>query len=66
MTRERGLAAADRSGIAGELVEHLTASGRNKGCSRVEVVEPLAYAEPALWKRIGFASRGRTLSRAIG
>jgi hypothetical protein len=58
--------AADRLRVAGEIVEHLAASARNKGCTRVEVAEPLASAEPALWKRIGFASRGRTLSRAAG
>jgi hypothetical protein len=32
----------------------------------VEVSEPLASAEPSLWKRLGFASRGRTLGRTIG
>jgi ribosomal protein S18 acetylase RimI-like enzyme len=57
---------ADRQLIADHLVEHLAASARNKGCTRVEVAEPLASAEPALWKRVGFASRGPTLSRAIG
>jgi ribosomal protein S18 acetylase RimI-like enzyme len=57
---------ADRRLIADHLVEHLATSARNKGCTRVEVAEPLASAEPALWKRVGFASRGRTLSRAIG
>jgi ribosomal protein S18 acetylase RimI-like enzyme len=57
---------ADRRTIADQLVEHLASSARNKGCTRVEVAEPLASAEPALWKRVGFASRGRTLSRAIG
>jgi ribosomal protein S18 acetylase RimI-like enzyme len=57
---------ADRQLIADRLVEHLAASARNKGCTRVEVAEPLASAEPALWKRVGFASRGPTLSRAIG
>jgi ribosomal protein S18 acetylase RimI-like enzyme len=57
---------ADRQLIADHLVEHLAASARNKGCTRIEVAEPLASAEPALWKRVGFASRGATLSRAIG
>jgi N-acetylglutamate synthase-like GNAT family acetyltransferase len=57
---------ADRQTIIDHLVEHLVASARNKGCARVEVAEPLASAEPALWKRVGFASRGPTLSRAIG
>ena len=46
------------------LVEHLATSARNKGCTRVEVSEPLASAEPSLWKRLRFASRGRTLGRA--
>jgi len=57
---------ADRLRVAGEIVEHLAVSARNKGCTRVEVGEPLASAEPALWKRAGFASRGRTLSRTAG
>ena len=57
---------ADRRHVADQLVEHLAASARNKGCTRVEVAEPLASAEPALWKRTGFASKGRALSRAIG
>jgi predicted N-acetyltransferase YhbS len=57
------LAPAERRRMADELVEHLAASARNKGCTRVEVAEPLASAEPSLWKRLGFASRGRTLGR---
>jgi predicted N-acetyltransferase YhbS len=60
------LAAAERRRIADDIVEHLAASARNKGCTRVEVSEPLASAEPSLWKRLGFASRGRTLGRIIG
>ena len=65
-TEREELAAAERRIVAGDLVEHLAASARNKGCTRVEVSEPLASAEPSLWKRLGFASRGRTLRRAIG
>lgn len=60
------LAAAERRTIADAIVEHLATSARNKGCTRVEVSEPLASAEPSLWKRLGFASRGRTLGRSIG
>ena len=60
------LDASDRRGIADAIVEHLATSARNKGCTRVEVSEPLASAEPLLWKRLGFASRGRTLGRDIG
>lgn len=60
------LDAADRRRTADELVEHLAASAKNKGCTCVEVSEPLASAEPSLWKRHRFASRGRTLGRAIG
>ena len=63
---ETTLAAAERRRIADELVEHLATSARNKGCTRVEVSEPLASAEPSLWKRLGFASRGRTLGRTLG
>lgn len=64
---ERGseLKDADRGRIADELVAQLSASARNKGCTRVEVAEPLASAEPSLWKRQGFASRGRTLGRQL-
>jgi hypothetical protein len=60
------LPAAERRTVADELVEHLAASARNKGCTRVEVSEPLATAEPSLWKRHRFASRGRTLGRSLG
>lgn len=60
------LTAADRRQIADELVEHLVGSARNKGCTRVEVSEPLATAERSLWKRHEFASRGRSLGRDIG
>ncbi len=64
--RQAELGAADRRRIGDEIVAHLVASARNKGCTRVEVSEPLASAEPSLWKRMGFASRGRTLGRSIG
>lgn len=60
------LAAAERRRAADEIVEHLATSARNKGCTRVEVTDPLATAEPSLWKRLGFASRGRTLGRSLG
>jgi hypothetical protein len=60
------LAAAERRRVADEIVEHLATSARNKGCTRVEVSDPLATAEPSLWKRLGFASRGRTLGRSLG
>jgi predicted N-acetyltransferase YhbS len=60
------LGAADWRRVADEIVEHLATSARNKGCTRVEVSEPLVSAEPSLWKRLGFASRGRTLERSLG
>jgi hypothetical protein len=56
---------ADRGRVADALVEHLATSARNKGCTRVEVSEPLVSAEPSLWKRHRFASRGRTLGRVL-
>lgn len=59
------LDAAGRRRVADDLVEHLAASAKNKGCTRVEVSEPLVSAEPSLWKRHRFASRGRTLGRGI-
>jgi hypothetical protein len=60
------LDAAERRHALDQLVEHLVSSARNKGCTRVEVTEPLATAEPSLWKRHRFASRGRTLGRETG
>lgn len=60
------LDAAERRRAADEIVAHLATSARNKGCTRVEVSEPLASAEPSLWKRLGFASRGRTLAQSLG
>jgi len=71
MIDELGLASApaledaERRRAADEIVEQLATSARNKGCTRVEVNEPLATAEPSLWKRHRFASRGRTLGRNI-
>jgi hypothetical protein len=60
------LDAAERRQAGDAIVEHLATSARHKGCTRVEVSEPLASAEPSRWKRLGFASRGRTLGRQIG
>ena len=60
------LDAAERRHAGDAIVEHLATSARHKGCTRVEVSEPLATAEPSRWKRLGFASRGRTLGRQIG
>lgn len=60
------LDAADRRRASDDIVEHLATSARNKGCTRLEVSDPLASAEPSLWKRHRFASRGRTLGRSIG
>ena len=56
--------AAHRSAIVVSIIEHLVSSARNKGCTRVDVTDPLATAEPALLKRAGFARRGALLSRA--
>ena len=60
------LDAAEKRNAGDAIVEHLATSARNKGCTRIEVSEPLASAEPSRWKRLGFASRGRTLGRQIG
>ena len=57
---------AERRHAGDAIVEHLATSAQHKGCTRVEVSEPLASAEPSRWKRLGFASRGRTLGRDIG
>lgn len=56
----------DRGAIGSSILEHLITSARNKGCTRVEVTDPLVTAEPALLKSAGFARRGALLSRAIG
>lgn len=58
--------AARRVSIGSSILEHLVTSARNKGCTRVEVTDPLASAEPSLLKRAGFAKRGVLQSRAIG
>lgn len=67
---ELGIAAealedADRRRAADELIEALASSARNKGCTRVEVTEPLASAEPSLWERHRFASQGHALGRSL-
>ena len=56
--------AAQLKGLGDSILEHLVTSARNKGCTRVDVTDPLATAEPALLKRAGFARRGALLSRA--
>ena len=66
---ERAAAAADaanRDRVRSSILEQLIASARNKGCASVEVADPLAKAESALFKRADFARRGTLLSRAIG
>lgn len=55
-----------RSAIGGSILEHLVVSARNKGCTRVEVTDPLASAEAPLLNAAGFAGAGTLLSRAIG
>lgn len=70
-TRRSGSAApaadaAQPKGLGDSILEHLVTSARNKGCTRVDVTDPLAAAEPALWKRAGFARRGALLSRTTG
>ena len=58
--------AAFRGEAASRMLAQLIASARNKGCSRVEVTDPLASAEPALLEQAGFERRGALLSRATG
>jgi predicted N-acetyltransferase YhbS len=60
-----GLDDPGRLAVGSSLVEHLVRSARNKGCTRVEVAEPLASADPMLWEQTGFASRGALLSRPV-
>lgn len=56
---------AERRRAADEIIEALASSARNKGCTRVEVTEPLATAEPSLWERHRFASHGQILGRSL-
>ena len=56
---------AERRRASDELIEALASSARNKGCTRVEVTEPLATAEPTLWERHRFASQGGVLGRLL-
>jgi hypothetical protein len=76
---ELGIANSDRTGsaaatddtalrddVASLVLDQLIASARNKGCSRVEVTDPLASDEPALLERAGFERRGALMSRATG
>jgi hypothetical protein len=65
-TRAARADASDRTAIGSSILEHLISSARNKGCARVEVADPLAAAEPALFKGAGFERRGALLSRAAG
>ena len=58
--------AALRDDVAGRMLDQLIVSARNKGCSRVDITDPLASAEPALLERAGFERRGALMSRAIG
>lgn len=55
-----------RLSIGRSIVEHLVGSARNKGCTRVEVTDPLASAEAPLLNAAGFAGQGTLLSRATG
>jgi hypothetical protein len=58
--------AALRDEAASRMLDQLIVSARNKGCSRVEVTDPLAAAEPHLLAQAGFQRRGALMSRAIG
>lgn len=65
-TRSSRADASGRTEVGRSILEHLISSARNKGCARVEVTDPLAAAESALLKSVGFERRGALLSRAIG
>jgi N-acetylglutamate synthase-like GNAT family acetyltransferase len=54
-----------RRAMASSVLEHLVVSARNKGCTRVEVSDPLASVEPLLWQQAGFTTRGACLSRPV-
>jgi hypothetical protein len=55
-----------RTRVGRSIIEHLVSSARNKGCTRVEVTDPLASAEAPLLNAAGFAGQGTLLSRAAG
>ncbi len=55
-----------RDEAASRMLDQLITSARNKGCSRVEITDPLASAEPALLEQAGFERRGALMSRAVG
>jgi len=65
-TRASAADATGRSEIGRSILGQLISSARNKGCTRVEVTDPLAAAESAVLKGAGFERRGALLSRAIG
>jgi hypothetical protein len=58
--------AALRGEAASRMLDQLITSARNKGCSRVEITDPLASADRALLEQAGFERRGALMSRAIG
>ena len=66
LTKEMIYVAVSVTNQCGYCIASHTASARNKGCSRVEVTDPLASDEPALLERAGFERRGALMSRATG
>ncbi|MDQ3880458.1 MAG: hypothetical protein M3295_05245 [Chloroflexota bacterium] len=54
-----------RVDVARRLLEQLLKSARNKGCGEAEVTDPVAKADPAFWKEMGFTRRGVRLSRQL-
>ncbi len=57
---------AFRTDVGRSILEQLVRSAHNKGCTVVEVADPLASAEAPLLNAAGFAGVGTLLSRAIG
>ena len=56
----------DPDRVTAAILEELLRSASNKGCSTVEIAEPLEPADAARLTRAGFAPAGPTLRRPVG
>jgi predicted N-acetyltransferase YhbS len=56
----------DPDRVTAAILEELLRSASNKGCSTVEIAEPLEPADAARLRRAGFAPAGPTLRRPVG
>jgi hypothetical protein len=56
----------DDDRVTAALVEELIRSATNKGCTIVEVAQPLDPAERVTWERLGFSQGGAIAARLVG